>query len=195
MSSEDIAEEIRASFPGTEEVIVQYLSGYLVDDAGEEEDVLYVAHEILKSVAAGRDDILDELMRRLGTLLEDQLNTRLKNKSRPKLQKLDKVMDMSKSHLSSTIALSEGVDLESINKGKCVCCPCRFKSIPNFMFAELHESMSRNWKSRRQRSRYYYLYTADSYEDSPVVQAKIEKRSRRDLYEGSKLLDAHRKQA
>ncbi len=121
MSSEDIAEEIRASFPGTEEIIVQYLSGYLVDDAGEEEDVLYVAHEILKSVAAGRDDILDELMRRLGALLEDQLNARLKNKSRPKLQKLDKVMDMSKSHLSNTIAFSEGVDLESINKGKCVC--------------------------------------------------------------------------
>jgi hypothetical protein len=30
------------------------------------------------------------------------------------------VMDMSKSHLSTTIALSEGVDLESINKGKWV---------------------------------------------------------------------------
>ena len=43
MSSEDIAEEIRASFPGTEEVIVQYLAGYLIDDAGEEEDVLQVA--------------------------------------------------------------------------------------------------------------------------------------------------------
>jgi ATP-binding cassette subfamily F protein 3 len=120
MSSEDIAEEIRNSFPGTEEVIVQYLAGYLVDDAGEEEDVLYVAQEILKSVAAGRDDVLDALMRRLGELLEEQLNARLKNKSRPKLQKLDKVMDMSKSHISSTIALTEGVDLESINKGKFV---------------------------------------------------------------------------
>ncbi|KJA29324.1 hypothetical protein HYPSUDRAFT_32729 [Hypholoma sublateritium FD-334 SS-4] len=159
MSSEDIAEEIRASFPGTEEIIVQYLSGYLVDDAGEEEDVLYVAHEILKSVAAGRDDILDELMRRLGTLLEDQLNTRLKNKSRPKLQKLDKVMDMSKSHLSSTIALSEGVDLESINKGKASRVDVK--------------------KLEKQEAK---------------IKAKIEKRSRRDLYEGSKLLDAHRKQ-
>ena len=162
MSSEDIAEEIRASFPGTEEVIVQYLSGYLVDDAGEEEDVLYVAHEILKSVAAGRDDILDELMRRLGALLEDQLNARLKNKSRPKLQKLDKVMDMSKSHLSNTIAFSEGVDLESINKGKCVYCPCHFIPTPNLMIAELRELMSRNWKSRKQRSRYDYLHAAGS---------------------------------
>ena len=118
MSSEDIAEEIRTSFPGTEEVIVQYLGGYLVDDAGEEEDVLQVAHDILKSVAGDRDDILEKLMLKLGDALEDQLNSRLKNKSRPKLQKLDRVMDMSKSHLSNTIALSEGVDLESINKGK-----------------------------------------------------------------------------
>ncbi len=31
--------------------------------------------------------------------------------------------------------------------------------------------------------------------NSYFLQAKIEKRSRRDLYEGSKLLDAHRKQA
>lgn len=120
MSSEDLAEEIRASFPGTEEVIVQYLSGYLVDDAGEEEDVLQVAHDVLKSIAGDRDDVLEKLMLKLGDLLEDQLRARLKNKSQPKLQKLDKVMDMSKSQLSNTIALSEGVDLESINKGKYV---------------------------------------------------------------------------
>ena len=118
MSSEDIAEEIRTSFPGTEEVIVQYLGGYLVDDAAEEEDVLQVAHDILKSIAGDRDDILEKLMLKLGDALQDQLNSRLKNKSRPKLQKLDKIMDMSKSHLSNTIALAEGVDLESINKGK-----------------------------------------------------------------------------
>ena len=31
VSSEDIAEEIRGSLPGTEEIIVQYLSGYLLD--------------------------------------------------------------------------------------------------------------------------------------------------------------------
>ncbi|KAF9478694.1 P-loop containing nucleoside triphosphate hydrolase protein [Pholiota conissans] len=159
MSEEDIAERIRDSFPGTEEVIVQYLAGYLVDDAGEEEDVLYVAKEILKSVAAGRDDVLDSLMKRLGDLLEDQLNTRLKNKSRPKLQKLDKVMDMSKSHISSTIALTEGVDLESINKGKASRVDVK--------------------KLEKQEAK---------------IKAKIEKRSRRDLYEGSKLLDAHRKQ-
>lgn len=118
MTSEEIAEEIRTSLPGTEEVIVQYVAGYLLDDAGEEEDVLQVAQHILGSVAGDRVEVLGSLIRRLTAMLEEQLNSRLKNKSRPMLQKLDKVMDMSKSHLSTTIALSEGVDLESINKGK-----------------------------------------------------------------------------
>ncbi|KAJ6519252.1 P-loop containing nucleoside triphosphate hydrolase protein [Mycena sanguinolenta] len=159
MSSEDIAEEIRESFPGTEEVIVQYLAGYLVDDAGEEEDVLQVAHQILKSLAGNRDDVLEKLMLRLGDLLEDQLNERLKNRAGPKLHKLDRVMDMSKTQMSNTIALSEGVDLESINKGKASKVDVK--------------------KLEKQEAK---------------LKAKIEKRSRRDLYEGSKLLDAHRKQ-
>ncbi|KAK7064756.1 putative ABC transporter ATP-binding protein C29A3.09c [Favolaschia claudopus] len=161
MPSEDtIAAEIRDSFPGTEEVIVQYLAGYLVDDAGEEEDVLHVARQILESVAGDRDDVLEKLMLRLGDLLEDQLNERLKKRAGPKLHKLDRVMDMSKTQISNTIALSEGVDLESINKGKCGL------------------SCGRQ-KLEKQEAK---------------LKAKIEKRSRRDLYEGSKLLDAHRKQ-
>ncbi|KAF5377158.1 hypothetical protein D9615_006417 [Tricholomella constricta] len=159
MSSEDIAEEIRTSFPGTEEVIVQYLAGYLVDDAGEEEDVLQVAHHILSSLAGDREDVLEKLMLKLGDLLEEQLRIRLKNRSGPKLMKLDKVMDMSKAQISSTIALSEGVDLESINKGKASRVDVK--------------------KLEKQEAK---------------LKAKIEKRSRRDLYEGSKLLDAHRKQ-
>lgn len=138
---------------------MQYLSGYLVDDAGEEEDVLQVAHDVLKSIAGDRDDVLEKLMLKLGDLLEEQLRARLKNKSQPKLQKLDKVMDMSKSQLSNTIALSEGVDLESINKGKASRVDVK--------------------KLEKQEAK---------------LRAKIEKRSRRDLYEGSKLLDAHRKQ-
>ncbi|KAK0506421.1 P-loop containing nucleoside triphosphate hydrolase protein [Armillaria luteobubalina] len=159
MSSEDIAEEIRDVFPDTEEVIVQYLSGYLVDDAGEEEDVLQVARTILESLSGGENDKLEKLMERLGDLLEDQLNARLKNRSGPKLQKLDKVMDMSKAQMSSTIAFSEGVDLESINKGKASRVDVK--------------------KLEKQEAK---------------LKAKIEKRARRDLYEGSKLLDAHRKQ-
>jgi ATP-binding cassette, subfamily F, member 3 len=118
MSSDDIAEEIRTCFPGAEEIVVQYLAGYLVDDASEDEDVLEIAKYILASLAGDRVDILEKLMIRLASLLDDQLKLRSKTKSAPKLQKLDKVLDMSKSQMSNTIALSEGVDLESINKGK-----------------------------------------------------------------------------
>ncbi len=125
MLEEDIAEEIRTVYPDAEEVIVQYLSGYLVDDASEEEDILMVAREILESLAGGsQDDALQKLIGRLAELLADQLSARAKQQSGPKLQKLDKIMDMSKAQLSSTIAFSEGVDLESINKGKYVSHRC-----------------------------------------------------------------------
>lgn len=116
MSSEDLAEEIRNSFPAAEEVIVQYLSGYLVDDAGEEEDVLQVARDILHSLAGDQNEKLERLMARLGELIKDQLNGRLLQKSGPK--KLEKMMDMNQATMSTTIAFTEGVDLESINKGK-----------------------------------------------------------------------------
>jgi ATP-binding cassette subfamily F protein 3 len=121
MSSYDIAEKIREYFPGTEEILVQYLSGYLVDDASEDEDILQVARYMLESVAMDKPDVLEQLMSTLTTLLQDQLTRRETTQSGPKLQRLDKVLDMSKTGaMSNTIALSEGVDLESINKGKCV---------------------------------------------------------------------------
>ena len=120
MSSFDIAEQIRSVFPGTEELIVQYLSGYLVDDAGEDEDILQVARDMLQSLAGDRQKTVDTLMSKIEELLADQLNARATNSAAPKLTKLDKVMDMSKAGaMSSTLALgAEGVDLESINKGK-----------------------------------------------------------------------------
>jgi ATP-binding cassette, subfamily F, member 3 len=121
MSSYDIAEKVRESLPGTEEILVQYLSGYLIDEASEDEDILQVARYILESVAVDKPDVLEQLMGTLGALLQDQLTRREKAISGPKLQRLDKVLDMSKTGaMSNTIALSEGVDLESINKGKCV---------------------------------------------------------------------------
>jgi ATP-binding cassette subfamily F protein 3 len=159
MLSDDIAKEIRDNFPDAEEVVVQYLSGYLVDDAGEEEDVLQIAGNILKSLAGDKLAALEKLMLALSDLLEKQFATRLKNKSGPKLLKLDKVMDMSKTQMSNTIALSEGVDLESINKGKASRVDVK--------------------KLEKQEAK---------------LKAKIEKRARRDLYEGSKLLDAYKKQ-
>ena len=120
MSSYDIAEQIREFLPGTEEILVQYLSGYLVDEASEDEDILQVARYMLESIAMDKPDILEKLMATLSALLQDQLTQREKAQSGPKLQRLDKVLDMSKaSAMSNTIAFSEGVDLESINKGKC----------------------------------------------------------------------------
>lgn len=118
MLSDDIAAEIRKYFPDTEDVIVQYLSGYLVDDAGEEEDVLQIANNILRSLAGDKLEALENLMLRLSDRLQEQLSARIRDKTGPKLLKLDKVVDMSKTQISNTIALSEGVDLESINKGK-----------------------------------------------------------------------------
>ncbi|EIW86252.1 hypothetical protein CONPUDRAFT_114395 [Coniophora puteana RWD-64-598 SS2] len=160
MSSLDIAQEIRKTFPGTEELIVQYLSGYLVDDAGEDEDVLDIAQGFLQSLGVDKPDAVDRLMGRLRELLSDQLSARAANSARPTLMKLDKVMDMSKtSAMSGTIALAEGVDLESINKSKASRVDVK--------------------KLEKQEAK---------------LKAKIEKRARRDLYEGSKLLDQHRKQ-
>lgn len=125
---EDLAEEIRVHLPGTEEIVVQYLSGYLcdLDDAAEDEDILQVTRMILDSAVPStsrktRDVQLDKVITRLGEMLEEPLRKRTeKNRAGDTngLIRLDKVMDLSKTTMSNTIALSEGVDLESINKGK-----------------------------------------------------------------------------
>ena len=130
MSSYDIAEQIRDFLPGTEEILVQYLSGYLVDEASEDEDILQVARYMLESIAMDKPDVLEKLMAALGALLQDQLTRRENAQSGPKLQRLDKVLDMSKaSAMSNTIAFAEGVDLESINKGKCANNGCLLRAI------------------------------------------------------------------
>lgn len=128
VSAEDIAEDIRDALPGTEEIVIQYLSGYLLDldDAAEDEDVLQVTRDILDSAIgssssqAKRGD-LDRLVQRLADLLEEPLTRRDENNragTGSGLIRLDKVMDLSKTNMSNTIAFTEGVDLESINKGK-----------------------------------------------------------------------------
>lgn len=142
-SEEDIAEVIRDELPGTEEIIVQYLSGYLLelDDAAEDEDVLQVTRTILESAtpstsSSSQDVQLEKLMERLGDMLEEPLRIREEKNVAGKsngLVRLDKVMDMSKAAvMSSTIALGEGVDLESINKGKSVYIPTRSEDGTDF---------------------------------------------------------------
>jgi ATP-binding cassette, subfamily F, member 3 len=120
VTPEDIAEEIRNSLPGTEEIVVQYLAGYLLDDAGEDEDILQIARLILESVAGRNTSILETLMEKLTDMLNDLLSARASQKSRGTgLTKLDRAMEIGKTAaMSGTIAMSQGVDLESINKGK-----------------------------------------------------------------------------
>ncbi|TFY62388.1 hypothetical protein EVJ58_g3888 [Rhodofomes roseus] len=149
VSPEDIAEEIRAALPGMEEIVVQYVSGYLLDldDAAEDEDVLQLA----------------KVMSALGRMLAEPLSKREEKKQSgqgTRLVRLDKVMDMSKAGvMSNTLAFTEGVDLESINKGKASRVDVK--------------------KLEKQEAK---------------LRAKIDKRSKRTLYEGSKLLDQHKKQ-
>lgn len=120
MSSVEIAEELRRSLPGTDEILIQYLSGYLVDDAAEDEDVIEIAKTFLVSIAGKeRQSTVDLLLARIQEMLSDQLSAREHRRNQPKLTKLDKVLDMSKTTMLSTLSLGEaGVDLESINKGK-----------------------------------------------------------------------------
>ncbi len=129
---EHIEREIRTSLgPGVEELIVKYISGYLVDDAAEDEDVLQIAKGILHSAARGREQVVVDLMSRLEVITRDVFQARAQPRG-PLLTKLDQVMDMSKAGaMSSTIAFAEGVDLESINKSKCACCsgPRRTRSL------------------------------------------------------------------
>ena len=102
MSSYDIAEQVRETLPGTEEILVQHISGYLVDEASEDDCILQVARYMLEFVTMDSDkpkpDVLEHLMAALSAALQDQL-TRRKNalaQTVPKLQCLDKVLNMSK---------------------------------------------------------------------------------------------------
>lgn len=128
-----IEEEIRNSLPGTSEIIVQYLSGYLLDldDAAEDEDVLQVARSILSSARPSKSLNVDGVINRLGEMLGEELRKREEGrtgvgageggKGKSGLIRLEKVVEMGKTGgMSSTIAFNEGVDLESVNKGKWV---------------------------------------------------------------------------
>lgn len=115
----DFGEQIRDKLPDVDETVVEYVDGYVNDDDSLDEDIPAVVHELLESFARGKEGILEELLRSLNIHLEQKYKEQPRNNA-PKLTRLDRVMDMSKSGMSKTIALSEGVDLESINKSKYV---------------------------------------------------------------------------
>ena len=79
---------------------------------------------IPSSSRSGQNGQLEKIMASLGRILADPLSKREERKragNHNGLVRLDKVMDMSKTGvMSNTIAFTEGVDLESINKGKWV---------------------------------------------------------------------------
>ena len=77
--------KLAALLPRTEEILVQFLSGYLVDIANEDEDILQVARYILESIAMDKQDVLEMLMAALSTILQNQLTHREKDQSGPKL--------------------------------------------------------------------------------------------------------------
>jgi len=112
----DVAHEIRTALPETEEILVQYLGGLYEDPDEEYEDILYVTRGMLESYAVGYEKAFDDLIKHLGSLLSEKIDT-TKATQRPSLTKLDRVMEMNKT-ISNTLALEEGVDMSSINKSK-----------------------------------------------------------------------------
>ena len=99
-------------------MIVDYLSNYLVDEASADEDSLQVTRDMLESFAESRPTALDELLATLGKILSSQLS-QVVAQSRSGPRKLEKAMEMGKAGaMSNTLAFTEGVDLESINKSK-----------------------------------------------------------------------------
>jgi ATP-binding cassette, subfamily F, member 3 len=113
----DFGELIREKLPDIDETVLDYVDGYVNDDDSLDEDIPAVVHELLESFARGKEGVLEELLSSLNIHLEQKYKDNPRNNA-PKLMRLDRVMDMSKSGMSKTIALAEGVDLESINKTK-----------------------------------------------------------------------------
>ena len=119
MSTAEIAREIRSKLPGTEDLVVDYLSGYLVDDASADEDSMQVTRDMLESFAEKKPAALEELLKSLGTMLADRLAVQMSESSIAGPRRLERAMEMGKAGaMSNTLAFAEGVDIESINKAK-----------------------------------------------------------------------------
>jgi ATP-binding cassette, subfamily F, member 3 len=115
----DFGDEIRENLPEIDETVLEYVEGYVNDEDSLDEDIPSVVYELLESFARGKEGVIEELLRKLDLFLKEKYKDKPRNNA-PKLTRLDRVMDMSKTGMSKTIALAEGVDLESINKSKFV---------------------------------------------------------------------------
>jgi ATP-binding cassette subfamily F protein 3 len=112
----DVANDIRSALPNTDEIVVQYLNGLFEEPDEEYDSIMDLTQRMLESFADSDKTPLNELLEQLGTLLTKQLAAR-EAVQRPTLTKLDRIMEMNKS-LSTTRAMTDGVDLSTINKGK-----------------------------------------------------------------------------
>ncbi|CAG7847924.1 Uncharacterized ABC transporter ATP-binding protein C29A3.09c [Serendipita indica DSM 11827] len=156
----EFADQVRERLPDIDETVLDYIDGYVNDEDSLDEDMRTVVYQLLESFARSRPNVLEELLKTLDGLLEQKYKDKPRSNA-PKLTRLDRVMEMSKSSMSKTIALSEGVDLESINKSKASRVDLK--------------------KLEKQEQK---------------IRSKLEKRTKRELlYEGSKLIDAQKKQA
>lgn len=155
----EFADQVRERLPDIDETVLDYIDGYVNDEDSLDEDMRTVVYQLLESFARSRPNVLEELLKTLDGLLEQKYKDKPRSNA-PKLTRLDRVMEMSKSSMSKTIALSEGVDLESINKSKASRVDLK--------------------KLEKQEQK---------------IRSKLEKRTKRELlYEGSKLIDAQKKQ-
>lgn len=156
-----VADAIRETLPDTDELVVEYLAGYLTDSDLEERDVLTkLALPMLASAstrASQNKELLDQLVEKLTPFLP---KFDINNPSQSEPAKLENAFSMrSADAMSKTVALEGSVDLESATKG--------------------HVSRVDIKKLEKAEAK---------------IKAKIEKRSKRDLYQGSKLLDAQKTQ-
>ncbi|EOR04146.1 hypothetical protein J056_002224 [Wallemia ichthyophaga EXF-994] len=154
-----VADSIREILPDTDELVVEYLAGYLTDEDVEESDILHsLALPMLASasVKATHDrSLLEQLEKMLQPLLPHRESLQ---PSEP--AKLENAFSMrAADSMSKTVALEGSVDLESATKG--------------------HVSRVDLKKLEKAEAK---------------IKAKMEKRSKRDLYQGSKLLDAQKTQ-
>lgn len=159
----ELSSFIRTHLPNTDEIVTDYLAGYILDPSTPPNDALPLARAFLDSFAPSRTaPELETVLAHLEEILTERAASEASSSS-GEMRRLDKVMSMRQgSAMSRTLALgAAGVDLESINKSKASRVDVK--------------------KLEKQEAK---------------LRAKIEKRERgrRDLYEGSKLLDAQKKQ-
>ncbi|BEI85284.1 hypothetical protein CcaverHIS002_0506850 [Cutaneotrichosporon cavernicola] len=145
--------DIRKTFPGTDEVVINYIAG-LVDDVDEDvDDIVDQTRGMLQEGPSSSDNkVLNDFMDRLVQYLDSQSSKRVRKAATA--TKLASSVQMRSQQMSATIAMSGRVDLDSVNKGQA---------------------------SRVDLNK---LAKAEA-----KLKAKLEKRSKRSLYEGSKLID------